>query len=273
MVITAAAAASLSACAVVVLSFVSLHPYSLAIKEQPRQVRASGYTLSISGRSVDPVPVLQLSYQDANGDLITDGQHPRLVASTNFVVYAKLFSADETPIASSRVRSSSDPSAERSNDRREQPIASGHGLIASPGQGSILIDELEEPDSGSSKGQASPLFGTLVSPSYLARGLDKIMGVFFIFGNLCVRIEGSFRLKFTLVDLKVADANPNPVVLTSVMSDVFESFSWRNFPGMAKISPLTKHLLDQGVVKIVRKAQPMRGGKGRKQSTESLDSS
>ncbi|KAI9201876.1 velvet factor-domain-containing protein [Polychytrium aggregatum] len=94
-----------------------------------------------------------------------------------------------------------------------------------------------------------PLFGNLVSPSQFAQGLDHATGVFFIFSNLCIRMEGSFRLQFTLVDLQL------PKVLASAMSDIFVSHSWRTFPGMTKITPLTQHFVDQGVVKIVRKAQ------------------
>ncbi|KAI9199705.1 velvet factor [Polychytrium aggregatum] len=101
-----------------------------------------------------------------------------------------------------------------------------------------------------------PLFGNTVSPSYSAKDLVGRQGIFFVFGNLCVRLEGIFRLKFKLVHLMLGLNPPLPRTLTTVISNQFESHSWRTFPGMGKISDLARNFVDQGVVKIIRKAQP-----------------
>ncbi|KAI9208110.1 velvet factor [Polychytrium aggregatum] len=47
------------------------------------------------------------------------------------------------------------------------------------------------------------LFGHLVAPSTFARDINgSDTGVYFIFGNISIRIEGRFRLKFILIDLR-----------------------------------------------------------------------
>ncbi|KAI9199430.1 uncharacterized protein BJ171DRAFT_213886 [Polychytrium aggregatum] len=49
---------------------------------------------------------------------------------------------------------------------------------------------------------------------------------------------------------------PLPVTLLSMVSDAFRAYRWREFPGMMKITPLAKHLVMQGVVKVIRKVRP-----------------
>ncbi|KAI9207095.1 velvet factor [Polychytrium aggregatum] len=45
------------------------------------------------------------------------------------------------------------------------------------------------------------LFGNLVSQSYFLTGMNEERGVFFIFDQICLRVEGRYRLKFFLNDV------------------------------------------------------------------------
>ncbi|KAI9206923.1 velvet factor [Polychytrium aggregatum] len=232
--------------------------YKLNIIEQPRNVRTSGYVPSVVGRSIDPVPILQLVYQEANGSVITNGHSRQLLAANRFVTHVRLFSGDGT-------RDLTEigflPGSNTTHSIPQAKDSPDSGLLPSERSAQLDLDSrsdrLDRPSpevvQRGSNGEIFPLFGNLVSPSHFARGLDQVMGVFFVFGNLSIRTEGTFRLQFVLVDLKLLDPDPQPAVMATVMSDVFESHSWRTFPGMTRITPLTRHLVDQGVVRILRK--------------------
>ncbi|KAI9203546.1 velvet factor-domain-containing protein [Polychytrium aggregatum] len=83
------------------------------------------------------------------------------------------------------------------------------------------------------------LFGTTISQSYFLKDERGQPGVFFIFDHLCVRIEGHYRLKFFLYNLvdpqRIGSISSNPAsstILAEAVSDPFESYNWKDFPGM-----------------------------------------
>ncbi|KAI9333946.1 hypothetical protein DFJ73DRAFT_613955, partial [Zopfochytrium polystomum] len=45
------------------------------------------------------------------------------------------------------------------------------------------------------------LFGSLVSPCQFLTDLTGVKGAYFVFPELCVRVEGTFRLKIVVSDL------------------------------------------------------------------------
>lgn len=51
-------------------------------------------------------------------------------------------------------------------------------------------------------GYQKTLEGTLISSSHMFMNLDGRRGVYFVFSDILVRVEGSYRLKFELHDLK-----------------------------------------------------------------------
>ncbi|KAI9206924.1 velvet factor [Polychytrium aggregatum] len=274
--------------------------YSLEIVEGPRQVRSSGFNSPIAGRSMDPVPVLRLTYIDEHGNTTTDGN--LLTEALHFLVHVRLYSGDGAQDLTDMIvfqnktkpglsDTSPDPfQGETDSWTHTQPSPSSASLCRSttPAEqrlpdGSAL--KTEEPPTALSASMVAaiinsygnfppsavgpciqqehgayglPLYGTLVSPSYFARGLDEQLSVFFLFGNLCTRIEGTFRLGFVLVDMRLSSLPPAPKTLCTVVSKPFVSHTWRTFPGMNKVSALTSHLITQGVVKIIRKAQPLK---------------
>ncbi|KAI9190736.1 velvet factor [Polychytrium aggregatum] len=134
---------------------------------------------------------------------------------------------------------------------------SAHPAFAAPHRFVVhaeLFPEAVEPLAGNLNGEAGlpppALFGQTVSESIYARDTEGRPGVFFVFNNLNVRGEGPFRLRFHLVDLKLHNAFPIPVRGSSVTSSVFQSPNRREFSDM---SQLARCLIDQGVIKIVRR--------------------
>ncbi|CAO3639341.1 unnamed protein product [Mucor hiemalis] len=74
-------------------------------------------------------------------------------------------------------------------------------------------------------------------------------GAFFIFADISIRVEGIFRLKFTLFEIKGMEVER----VCSVFSDPFQVYSPKSFPGMSESTALTRTFSDQGVRIRIRK--------------------
>ncbi|KAG0747910.1 hypothetical protein G6F57_005416 [Rhizopus arrhizus] len=81
--------------------------------------------------------------------------------------------------------------------------------------------------------------GAVVQSPHKLKDLDGRDGGFFIFSDISVRLEGVYRLKFTLFEIEGNLVNR----LCSILSDPFKVYLPKNFPGMS----------DQGVRIRVRK--------------------
>ncbi|KAI9190707.1 velvet factor [Polychytrium aggregatum] len=105
------------------------------------------------------------------------------------------------------------------------------------------------------------LFGNLVSSSIFSKSADSSKaGVFFAFDKVYIRVEGTYRLKFTLVDL----SDPRSLgtgcsTVSTVLSDPFVSHGWKSFPGMIEPSSVLKTLA-RGGVRATRKVRNKRNG-------------
>ena len=99
------------------------------------------------------------------------------------------------------------------------------------------------------------LMGTLVASPFVA--LDEVdhEGCFFCFPDLSCRTHGRYRLKFVLMRIDMGSLRPGgfmPVII-STMSDVFEVFTAKEFPGMQPSTLLTRALKRQGCAIPVKK--------------------
>lgn len=101
--------------------------------------------------------------------------------------------------------------------------------------------------SGGTLGTA--LAGTLVSSLHRLKDQQNNDGAFFVFGDLSVKIEGTFRLQFNLYQMRDGEC----VHIASETSDPFFVHSAKNFPGMAESTALTRCFSDQGVRLRLRK--------------------
>ncbi|KAF8445402.1 velvet factor [Terfezia claveryi] len=91
------------------------------------------------------------------------------------------------------------------------------------------------------------LAGTLVSSLHRLKDIDNSDGGFFVFGDLSVKIEGEFRLRFSLFEI-------NEVVhIKSITSEPFTVYAAKNFPGMSESTFLSRSFGDQGVRLRIRK--------------------
>ncbi|EFX01338.1 developmental regulator [Grosmannia clavigera kw1407] len=95
----------------------------------------------------------------------------------------------------------------------------------------------------------SYLIGTVVSSLHRLKDTDNQDGGFFVFGDLSCKVEGKFRLLFTLYQMQKTEC----FHITSTVSDVFQVYPTKSFPGLAESTFLTRSFSDQGVRLRLRK--------------------
>lgn len=92
----------------------------------------------------------------------------------------------------------------------------------------------------------------MISECFYGTNLDGSKSLFFIFPELCIRIEGTYRLKFSLHDLSTIREKGHSALVAVQLSDPFTSYSAKDFPGMSSSSALSIHLAEQGLKIPVR---------------------
>ncbi|RDW81112.1 protein vosA [Aspergillus mulundensis] len=96
---------------------------------------------------------------------------------------------------------------------------------------------------------STAMTGTLVSSLHRLKDVDNTDGGFFVWGDLSIKIEGEFRLKFSLFEMRKTDV----VFLKSIISERFTVSPPKSFPGMAESTFLSRSFADQGVKLRIRK--------------------
>ncbi|KAJ2260813.1 hypothetical protein EV176_006656, partial [Coemansia sp. RSA 451] len=82
-------------------------------------------------------------------------------------------------------------------------------------------------------------------------------GCFFVFPNLSIRLEGRYKLRFTLIKLPEMQqpALMAPKCVASAFSDAFDVYSIKTFPGMIESTALSRALAQQGLKIPIRNTQ------------------
>ncbi|KAJ2065874.1 hypothetical protein GGH13_005945, partial [Coemansia sp. S155-1] len=123
----------------------------------------------------------------------------------------------------------------------------------------MLMDEAGKTPLRQIKGhQAAAMAGALVSPLHTLRDMTGSQGAYFVFSDLSVRIEGSFRLRFELYEMEGDTVHHR----ASALSGVFSVYSPKRFPGMMESTPLSKLFAEQGLrIRIRTEAGTKKRGK------------
>ncbi|KAJ0109292.1 hypothetical protein J7T55_009624 [Diaporthe amygdali] len=91
------------------------------------------------------------------------------------------------------------------------------------------------------------LMGNLVASPFVGFDERGEEGCFFCFPDISCRTPGRYRLKFVLVVLEwPLRPNAKSMIRAELLSDVFQTFSAKEFPGMLESSALAKALKHQG---------------------------
>ncbi|CCF33701.1 VeA protein [Colletotrichum higginsianum] len=115
------------------------------------------------------------------------------------------------------------------------------------------------------------LMGSLVSSPFVGQDENGQEGCFFCFPDMSVRTPGLFRLKFALVVVDPMHRSPRAPIKCNILSDVFQVFNAKDFPGMQASTPLTKRLKEQGCLISIKKGNDKSGAKNARQQDDSGD--
>ncbi|KFX94787.1 hypothetical protein O988_06136, partial [Pseudogymnoascus sp. VKM F-3808] len=119
-----------------------------------------------------------------------------------------------------------------------------------------LVDDEETQPPADREEVKNALAGTLVSSLHRLKDSDNADAGFFVFGDLSVKIEGTFKLQFTLYEVRGKEVE----YITSITSEPFTVHPAKNWPGMAESTFLTRSFSDQGVRLRLRKEPRFRLG-------------
>lgn len=89
----------------------------------------------------------------------------------------------------------------------------------------------------------------------LKEGVGEREKGFFIFGDVSVKIAGTWRLRFMLYDLPFPCSRSTCVLLATTFSAPFNVVQSKDYKGLAESTALTRHFSDQGVRLRLRKEQ------------------
>ncbi|KLT41951.1 hypothetical protein CC85DRAFT_103035 [Cutaneotrichosporon oleaginosum] len=109
------------------------------------------------------------------------------------------------------------------------------------------------------------LVGSMGAVCQRLKDLNGDPGLFFFAHDLGIRTEGTFSLRFTLVDLTSSLAGPevhkddSTEILARIFSDAFTVYSAKRFPGVLPTTELTQCFADQSVRLPTRQKRAIAG--------------
>ncbi|RGP61906.1 hypothetical protein FLONG3_10374, partial [Fusarium longipes] len=112
------------------------------------------------------------------------------------------------------------------------------------------------------------LIGSLAASAFRLNDTEKKAGIWFVLQDLSVRTEGTFRLRFSFVNVGRPGgpgglgANVNQgraPILASCFSQDFSVYSAKKFPGVCESTPLSKTFALQGIKIPIRKDTNIKG--------------
>jgi len=113
-----------------------------------------------------------------------------------------------------------------------------------------------------------PLTGSLTSSLHRLKDIDNKEAGFFIFGDISVKVVGSFRLEFVLFDLQQDHHGLQAICLASVRSDAFQVLQQKDYKGLEESTYLSRTFSDQGVRLRLRKESRNLAGQKRRYQPE-----
>ncbi|THH03701.1 hypothetical protein EW145_g6080, partial [Phellinidium pouzarii] len=189
--------------------------YELIVRQEPKQARMCGVGTKADRRPIDPPPVVQLRVVDkgasrsSSPDEHSNHYNQSFLQNPYYFMYASLASPER--------------------DEELHLLKDGKTRCTT---GSVVssLYHLKDPEADGERGQ----------------GRDA---GFFVFPDLSVRTEGTYRLKLTLFEVIGANVHH----CKSIFSASFYVYTAKKFPGMEESTNLSCALADQGIKIRIRK--------------------
>jgi len=203
--------------------------FELKVRQQPERARMCGFGEK-DRRPIDPPPIVELI--EKNGP-VTPAERQ------NLVLQCTLWNEDGT--------------------EHRNIIRTTTGATAGLGSAEEIPIQPEEK-------HARVMMGNIFANAMPLDDEHGKRGLFYIFPDLSIRVEGRYRLKFDLLRLVLPPDPPllgNHRIAAEALSDIFVVYAAKKFPGMMESTELTKAIARQGI-KISVRGEPRgrREGKG-----------
>jgi hypothetical protein len=185
--------------------------YKIVVRQQPVRARMCGFGEK-DRRPIDPPPVIKLLELKAP---TPDAQLQCLI------VQCTLWDED--------------------GKENRDIIRTTTGATSGLGSAEELPGQVEEK-------HARVLMGEHFASAIELEDIGGERGIFYIFPDLSIRVEGRYRLKFDLIRLCLPPqpgTRPNQLI-SECMSNIFVVFAAKKFPGMMQSTELTKAIALQG---------------------------
>ncbi|KAF8214611.1 velvet factor [Mycena galopus ATCC 62051] len=250
--------------------------YELTIRQEPKQARMCGIGGKADRRPIDPPVIVQLRVIDPAAS--SSSSHPASSSSAG---------APSSSPSRDRENASQDGANADSDDPPYTNLTSyAQSFLQNPYY--FMFASLAKPDDDTElhwlkDGRTRCTTGSVVSSLYALKDPTAPAGAgsnsggdgsgspttakdgpttaspasdagFFVFPDLSVRTEGSYRLKLSLFEVVGNDVRH----CKSIYSAPFYVYTAKKFPGVEESSPLTCSLADQGIKIRIRKDIRMR---------------
>jgi hypothetical protein len=211
--------------------------YRLIVVQNPVRARCCGFGEK-DRRPIDPPPILQLFIEKPDGTL--QNAHDDDSNISLFVVQCDLYSEN-----------GKEQRGQVYNPSTAAPTSASPATNSKPTTGTLLSFQDPAP--------TRSLMGAVVSNAYQLTDHNNEPGIFFIFQDLSVRIEGTFCLNFMFINLSAGDPlTMSTQVSDDVLSKPFTVYSAKNFPGMTDSTPISQSFAQQGIKISIRKGRRIR---------------
>ncbi|KAJ8325787.1 hypothetical protein BDV3_000974 [Batrachochytrium dendrobatidis] len=202
--------------------------FRFKLRQQPLRGRMCGFSAVKDRRIIDPPLVLQLVTLD-NRNVLEAYQDFNL----HILCHISLWSADRQTDCSAVIN----PRYKSHNLKlRDMPSSRKHGC---PSEGNQYCQTI---------------IGTTSTPPQVLMDLDGTPGLFFVFYDLSVRVQGDYTLKCQLFELDSTRGNMTSTVVRDVIfTNPFHMYSPKYFPGMGESTELSKCFARQGISIHIRR--------------------
>jgi len=226
--------------------------YIMEVVQQPQRARMCGFG-DKDRRPLTPPPIIKLTVS-------TSGGFPIQVSELDvsfFVVLCDVWTADASAKVNLVIHPTSAPILTPNNSSAAAAALSQSSSSQSPPSvASKSNSDLTNTDNPSPAATRN-LIGSLVASAAKLFNTEDQLGIYFVFQDLSIRTEGTFRLGFSLIDVGspyLQGVNEAPSkVLAQTFSEPFTVFSAKKFPGMIESTPLSRAFARQGVKIPIRK--------------------